>query len=1336
MKKFYLGMDIGTNSVGMACTDENYRLLRAKGKDCWAVRLFDASSTAEERRLFRTARRRLERRKQRLGFLQALFAPYLADKNFFIRLNNSPYYADDKADILGGDKNALFADGGYTDKNYHAEFPTIYHLRNKLQNEPVEDLRLYYLALHHIVKYRGHFLTEGGMEEVRDAQKLFGALNAVCAERYAENEDVPYFDLARVPEAKECLLDGKKGMRDIQLALEALFGKDALTKEIIKGICGATLSPKKLFGEEYKEEKSFSFKKLTDEACDAMQAVYGDDFAVLEAIRAIYGYIVFEKLLEGQPNISCAMIRVYENHKRDLRLLKDFLRTNASEETYRRFFKSAKEKANYVNYVGYTKKGGDKIKVKPCRDEDFFAELKKLLLGLENVKDAGLRDEMVQKIETNEFLPKILHSDNGLFPHQVNEEELNKIVAAMVKTHPETAEIADKILPVFLFRIPYYVGPLTGKNSWVVRSAEKITPWNFDEAVDKALSNEQFMRNMTNKCTYLHSEDVLPQASIYYQKFDVLNQINKLRIDDRPISVPLKKRLFDELFLKRKRVTDKALLDFLVRSGEISEAQKSSVKITGKDGELKANMGSYIRLKEILGEFVDEDLAKGGGVCENIILWHTLNTDKNIVVDLIERNYGRIPVIKAHIKQLKGLSFQKFGRLSKKFLTDLRVKTEETGAGLSVLDLLYETNDNLNEILFRPEYRLEERIREENGEECGEITYKDVEKLYVSPVVRRGIWQSLVMVDEYVQAIGRVPDKIFIEVTREEGQKGEQGRTQSRKSRLLSCYKNMQGYEDLLEELQQDEITDMRLRQERLYLYFRQLGRCMYTGERIDLSALNTDRYDVDHILPRCYIKDDSLDNKVLVSRAKNAEKRDLYPLPQGFSAQQPFWRLLLQKNLISDRTYMRLTRIEPLGDNDYNDFISRQKTITDQTVKAVAELLKRKYPQTKIVYSRAKNVSDFRQKFKLFKCRVTNDLHHAKDAYLNVVVGNVFDICFSAPWGMYRQAGDEWRTYNLKTMFHRDVAGAWDKDGSIAVVKQSYAKSSMAVTRYAYCEKGGFYDLTVYAHDDASITAPRKGKGALSNTQRYGGYKSQKTAYFAIVQSLGKKGKPQKTIEAVPVLVQEQCRDDEGKLRDYFERCGLKNAVLLVPKIKCKQLVSYNGTPVYITGISKPQVVIQNAVQLFADNQTDEYVKALAEFSERFGGKNGDRVQEVYVIKTNRMGEVHLTIDREKNCALYDRLIAKLENKIYGGLSICASYLATLKNGRNKFIGLPVAEQAQVLLNILDFFHCNAKNSDLTLIGGAKNAGSFAFNKDITNVDFRLIYQSPCGLIVRERKV
>ena len=122
------------------------------------------------------------------------------------------------------------------------------------------------------------------------------------------------------------------------------------------------------------------------------------------------------------------MINLYNTHKNDLRCLKQFLRGNAGEEVYRKFFKSTKEKANYVNYVGYTKKGGDKIKVKHCSDGDFFAELKKLITGIENVTDTEIRDDILSKINSGTFLPKILHSDNGLFPHQVNQQELEKIV--------------------------------------------------------------------------------------------------------------------------------------------------------------------------------------------------------------------------------------------------------------------------------------------------------------------------------------------------------------------------------------------------------------------------------------------------------------------------------------------------------------------------------------------------------------------------------------------------------------------------------------------------------------------------------------------------------------------------------------------------------------------------------------------------------------------------------------------------------------------------------------------------------------------------------------------
>ena len=172
MEKFYLGMDIGTESVGMACTDEQYNLLRAKGKDLWAVRLFDEASDAKERRMKRASRRRLQRRSQRIDFLQGIFAPFIG--NFFIRLNNSGFYQDDKDECLKT-RFSLFDDENYTDADFYKAVPTIFHLRSALISgtDKKVDLRHYYLALHHIIKYRGHFLFEGeNIGDIRDILNL------------------------------------------------------------------------------------------------------------------------------------------------------------------------------------------------------------------------------------------------------------------------------------------------------------------------------------------------------------------------------------------------------------------------------------------------------------------------------------------------------------------------------------------------------------------------------------------------------------------------------------------------------------------------------------------------------------------------------------------------------------------------------------------------------------------------------------------------------------------------------------------------------------------------------------------------------------------------------------------------------------------------------------------------------------------------------------------------------------------------------------------------------------------------------------------------------------
>lgn len=56
--RYFMGLDMGTSSVGWAVTDEHYQLLRRKGKDMWGIREFEEAATAVERRTHRVSRRR------------------------------------------------------------------------------------------------------------------------------------------------------------------------------------------------------------------------------------------------------------------------------------------------------------------------------------------------------------------------------------------------------------------------------------------------------------------------------------------------------------------------------------------------------------------------------------------------------------------------------------------------------------------------------------------------------------------------------------------------------------------------------------------------------------------------------------------------------------------------------------------------------------------------------------------------------------------------------------------------------------------------------------------------------------------------------------------------------------------------------------------------------------------------------------------------------------------------------------------------------------------------------------------------------------------------------
>ena len=193
MKNYFIGLDMGTDSIGWAVTDLEYNLLKDHGTDYWGSYLFDSAQTAVERRGFRAARRRTKRMHHRLMLLQELFKEEIAkvDPLFFIRLNNSNLLEEDKEYSVSS-RNYLFDEKMFNDKEFFRKYPTIFHLRKTCLQGDITDIRLLYLAIHHIIKNRGHFLFEGqnfSVGDIENVKENFRHINNILFELYGEETD-------------------------------------------------------------------------------------------------------------------------------------------------------------------------------------------------------------------------------------------------------------------------------------------------------------------------------------------------------------------------------------------------------------------------------------------------------------------------------------------------------------------------------------------------------------------------------------------------------------------------------------------------------------------------------------------------------------------------------------------------------------------------------------------------------------------------------------------------------------------------------------------------------------------------------------------------------------------------------------------------------------------------------------------------------------------------------------------------------------------------------------------------------------------------------------------
>ena len=1275
MKNYNIGLDIGTTSVGWAVVEtDNQKVMRKGNKALWGVRLFEPAETAEKRRMQRSTRRRYDRRRERIKLLQEEFSEEInkVDENFFQKLKESKYVENDKINK----KIVLTKEEKQELKDYQNKYKTIYHLRDELINNPEKkDIRLVYLAIHHIIKYRGNFLYQNANFNIDnlDIKDKLNELFSILSNNIQELE-IPedYINIIDFDELEADLLkDTKNDVKALLIDNLTELTNKSFATEFGKLMVGNKGNINKLLMLETDNKIEISFSGTDyDDKYEEYQDALGENIEILDILKQIYDCIFLKKIFKGNKNtsISSLMVKSFEQHKKDLNFLKELFRNN--RELYNKIFRTKKDLCLYEKYIT------NKI---DC--DEFRKEISKLLESLfsdENIKQDLLDEynlEVKERIENGTFLPRITTTDNGKYPYQLNKSELIKIIENQGKYYPFLLNKLNdnktyKIVKLLEFRIPYYVGPLVSEkrseNSWLERRVNnvKITPYNFDDVVDKEKTAEKFIKRMISHCTYLLDEYALANNSILYSEFKVMNELKQIRVNDRKLELKFQQQILEDFFKKTSgTITERKFKNYLISTGEYS-MEGDNFRITGysADGKFANNMQSYVDFFGENGIFANTDYDIENA--EEIIEWITIFEDKDILEKKVRNNYTKLN--ENQIKKILAKKYSGWGSLSKKLLKTKYYKDKDTELYKSILDLMYETDKNFMQIINDDKYNFQEMIKEfNNNEENKKLNYSIVEELATSPATKRGIYQALKVVEELVDYIGYEPKNISIEMARSEEEKV---RKDSRKDYINNLYKgckdSIENYKKLKHELDSHEITSQRL-----FLYFIQEGKCLYTGTPLNIEDIeNQSLYEIDHIIPRSLIKDDSIDNKALVLKECNQDKKASYVLPLKFrnSQQKIWWKHLKDNGLMSAKKFHNLIR-EKYNEEDINGFINRQLVETRQITKHVANILNNLYKDTNVIYLKADLSHNYREKYDLFKFRDINDYHHAHDAYLAAVLGEYKEKFMKRKinFDMVKELNskiveiDEGKRRNLRFGY---VINSLDENLNDIVLKISgnLVDNETGEVLFDAHEFNKRVEDTLYRNDILISKKVEFRSGELYNqtknkkggtgvplkitmpTELYGAYTSLNPAYAVLIK-INKKGKESQRLVGFPIYL---INKSEDIINNYYKKLlNLSNNdsfELGKKHIPFYSIISWNNQIGSLVGASET-VEVCNAIEFNLDKS---FMKAHKYTLKKVYDKK--YTKDVANYEHNLDEIITYIVDKMKNkYHLYSNLISDLKDMV-----------------------------------------------------------------------------------------
>ena len=1062
---------------------------------------------------------------------------------------------------------------------------------------------------------------------------------------------------------------------------------------------------------DLEDERKLEF--ASDNDWDSIAGELNENAEIFYSMKNIYSWIIVESFLDYEDNpdekedktISKTFVIKYDKYHEDLVKLKNAYKKYLDIIQYDKMFR----KYEPNNYYSYNGKLSEIKKSEKCSNEELCKRIKEDLKGFEDKADVS---EIFNDISNEKYLIKLNTTDNGEIPYQLNEKELKKILENQSKYYNNIKENKDKILSLLTFRIPYYVGPLSTNSKWAwvkTNSKEAIRPWNFDEIVDKDATAEEFIRRMTNKCTYLLNEDVIPKESLLYAKFSVLNEINNIQVNDKRISKDMKTKII-ELFKNKKSVGKKDIINLYKKDGINTEKIEG---FTTSNGKFNSNMNAYVDFSKIL-----DNIEENEEMIEELIYWITIFEDKSILKHKIEGKYSSI-LTKEQINKIIKLKYIGWSRLSKKLLIGLK----STENNETIMEKLMNTNMNFMQIITLDKFgfkeQLEQALKDVIGEEKKKISYDDIAEIQTSPANKKGIWQAILVVKEITKILKAEPENIYIEFARSDETKGVI--TKKKLEKIEQQYKEISDFtknnKSLLEELNKAKNQTKNIN-ERLYLYFMQMGKSMYSGEKLDIENLSS--YQIDHIIPQSYIKDNSIDNKVLVLSEENQRKKDSLLLEDAIIDKMlPTWTYLNEHGLISDLKFKKLIKRRMFSNEEEEvKFISRQIVETRQITKYVREILTKLYPDTEIVGLKSSVTHNFREKYEFYKIRNLNDCHHAQDAYIMCLNGNIrkelnlFKIDELKKYIKIITKEDKKKDKNIEFKIEMKINNVIEKN--IDKINKIFEYKDYLVTRKLEEQTGEFYNQNPIKKSEIKNT--RISLKSEKDPLKYGGYSGENQAYYVIYEYKDKKGKFEYRMQGIPIRYSYEIKNKKITLEEYLKNKCNENQEEFIRILKSK--------------------ILKNQAFLDENNELQKIISDSEYRNMKQLFLNKKEIIDLYsVLNYNILNEKkRAKLDREKIAIdSYRIIINKMINEFKGIDDIEKKDI--LNNG--KFEALDIEEKIKTLNNLLTCISkvcVDLKNIGLGTEESRKRVKPSFGKKHLDNMTF--IDQSVTGFYERRYRI